>query len=262
VIRSAIPQLPLVVLALVGTGCAVPPALVRSPYTVIAGDSRTSVSQVPISQEEWTLARKRLAELRADLPSRPYVERVRIGVVDPRSGKLYQGRGAVAISPDRAARLVLVGPGGTTALDVWVTRDRFRFAIPSIDLERTGGADPADAKGLPIGFLRWWFLSPLAGELVVARSNAEEAAFVLRDARATVTIRTDGQRFFALRREGDQLEGLEWVGEGVHPAAGARGTYVDGKWGTRVHVLVEEVLTEEPDPDAFFDPAGNRGRSL
>ena len=35
---------------------------------------------------------------------------------------------------------------------------------------------------------------------------------------------------------------------------GARGRYVDGEWGLRVNVLVEEVLDSEPDPAAFFDP--------
>ena len=74
---------------------------------------------------------ERLARMRADQPRKPYVERVRVGIVDPRSGKLYQARGAVAISPDRAARLVLLGPGGTTALDVWVTKEHFRIAIPA-----------------------------------------------------------------------------------------------------------------------------------
>lgn len=217
-------------------------------------DPRSPLPEPVVSQDEWVLARQRLAELRAELPTRPYVQRVRIGVVDPRNGKVYQGRGAVAVSPNRAARLVLLGPGGTTALDLWVTSERFRFAIPALDIDKRGNADPAEANGLPIGFLRWWLLSPLSGELVLARSNAMESAFILRDARATVTIRTDGRRFFALRREGTRLEGLEWSGHGLGPIAGANGVYVDGQWGTKLHVVVEEVLAEEPDPGAFVDP--------
>jgi hypothetical protein len=243
-----------------GLGCIpAPPA--RSPYTVINGDPRRSAAVPNVSQAEWTLSRERLARLRGDLPRRPYVERIKIGVVDPRNGKLYQARGAVAVSPDRAARMVLLGPGGTTALDVWVTPDRFRLAIPSIKLEKRGGTDLEDARGLPIGFLRWWFLSPLEGELVLARSSKHEAAFLLRNRSATVTIRTDGDQFFAIRRDGGHLEGLEWSGRGLVPRAGARGRYVDGEWGMRVHVAIEEVLPDEPDPAAFLDP-DEKGTSL
>lgn len=241
-------------LAVSAIGCTIPAALVRSPYTVIGGDPHEAVAVPAIGQEEWTLARQRLARLRAALPRRPYVERVRISVVDPRSGKPYQGRGALAVSPERAARLVLLGPGGATALDVWVTPDRYRFAIPALEIEKRGGAKAAEARGLPIGFMRWWFLSPLGGRLVLARSNREEAAFVLRDGPATVTIRTDGRRFFALRREGTRLEGIEWFGHGLDPARGAHGVYLDGEWGTRVQVTVEDLLGDEPDPAAFDDP--------
>lgn len=242
-------------------GCALPSGLARSPYTVISSERERAVPEPQIAQGEWTLARERLGRLRSALPKHPYVQRVRIGVVDPRTGKLYQGRGALAVSPENAARLVLLGPGGTTALDVWVTPDRFRFAIPGLDLERRGGKTAAEAKGLPVGLLRWWFLAPLSGRLVLARSSAAEAAFVLRDGPATVTIRTDGRRFFALRREGTRLEGLEWTGHGLRPEAGAHGAYVDGTWGTRVNVVVEEVLDDEPDPAAFADP-GEKEQTL
>src|SRR5690606_141188 len=82
-----------------------------------------------VSQAEWTLARARLADLRAAQPRRPYVERVRVAFVEPRTGRRYEGRGAVAVSPSRAARMMLVGPGGTTALDLWVTKERFRLSM-------------------------------------------------------------------------------------------------------------------------------------
>lgn len=239
------------VLASAGCSPAPPP---RGPYTIINGDPRRNVPVPDVSQSEWTLSRERLARMRSELPRKPYVERIKIGIVDPRSGKLYQARGAVAVSPDRAARLVLLGPGGTTAIDLWVTPDRFRVAIPALKLEKRGGAELDDARGLPIGFLRWWFLSPLEGELVLARSSKQEAAFLLRAGPATVTMRTDGERFVAIRRERGRLEGLEWSGRGLAPRAGARGRYIDGEWGVRVHVVVEEVLPDEPDPAAFLDP--------
>ncbi|MBX3217313.1 MAG: hypothetical protein KF850_35105 [Labilithrix sp.] len=241
-------------------GCGPAPP-VRGPYTIVNGDPRGTPPVPNVGQAEWTLSRERLGRMRSALPKRPYVGRVKIGVVDPRTGKVYQARGAVAVSPDRAARLVLLGPGGTTAMDVWVTRERYRLSIPSINLEQRGGVDLAGARGLPIGFLRWWFVSPLEGKLVLARSNKHESVFLLRDGGATVTLRTDGERFIAIRREGGRLDGLDWSGRGLAPRAGARGRYIDGEWGLRVDVLVEDVLDEEPDPEAFLDP-DEKGTSL
>lgn len=235
-------------------GCSRVPIPAGVPYSVIGGDPERTIPAPDVPQAEWTASRRRLAELRRALPKKPYVQRVRVGLVDPRNGQLYRARGAVAVSPEKAARLVLLGPGGTTAIDVWVTKDRFRFAVPAMKIERRGGVDPTDAVGLPIGFLRWWFLSPLAGELLVARSSRSEASFLLKTDRATVTLRTNGERFIAIRREGTHLEGLEWLGQGLAPQAGARGMWVENDWGLSAQVLVEEVLDEEPDPDAFVDP--------
>lgn len=240
--------------AAIATAACGPSAPIRGPYTIIGGDPKRTPRVLDIGQAEWTLSRERLARMRSELPPRPYVERVQLGIVDPRTGKLYQARGAVAIDPDRAARLVLVGPGGVTAMDVWVTRDRFRLAIPSLNIEKRGGADLSELRGLPIGFLRWWFLSPLGGELVLARSSSSEAAFVLRDGDATVTVRTDGERLWAVRRENGRVEGLEWSGRGLAPRAGARGRYREGQWGMRVSIMIEEVLPDEPDPAAFLEP--------
>jgi hypothetical protein len=241
-------------------GCA-PAELPHGVYNVVGGDPHV-VRPVPdVGQAEWSLSRDRLARMRRELPRRPYVARIQVGVVDPRTGDVFRARGAVAVSPEHAARLVLIGPAGATALDLWVTRERFRFAIPSIHLERRGGTDMASARGMPIGFLRWWFLSPLDGELVLARSGPAESSFLLRDGSATITVRTNGERSVAIRREGGRLEGLEWNGRGAAPESGSRGRYVDGEFGLRVHVLVEEVLTEEPDPASLFDPDGE-GTSL
>ncbi|MBX3186913.1 MAG: hypothetical protein KF819_07860 [Labilithrix sp.] len=242
-------------IALLSIGCARGTAS-RSPYEIIAKPQLVEVArEVPeVSQYEWTIARDRLSRVRRGIPDRPYVERVRLAIADPRTGKQYEARGAIAVSPSRAARMMLVGPGGTTALDVWVTKDRFRFVVPSINLERRGGSDPADAKGLPIGMLRWWFLSPLDGRLLIARSTPAESAWVLREGRATISVRSDGRRFIALRRENDGLEAIEWIGRGLFPTPGARGRYIDGRYGLRVEIFVEDVLPNEPDPGAFVDP--------
>jgi hypothetical protein len=254
--------LSLLALALVRAGCG-PRVIPPTAYATISQRPQRAPSPPPqVSQPEWTLSRERLAHVRAEQPDRPYVERVRLAIVDPRSGKEYMARGAVAVSPDRAARMMLVGPGGTTALDVWVTKERFRFSVPGMQMEKRGGTSPEEARGLPIGLLRWWFLSPLAGRLLVGRSNARESAWLLRDGEATVTVRTDGRRFIAVRREAGTMEGIEWLGRGLVPRAGARGRYVEGTYGLRVEVIVEEVMAEEPDPAAFIDPDAPGGTSL
>jgi hypothetical protein len=225
-------------------------------YEIVSKENAPEVAtSVPdVSQHEWSVARARLAHLRKGQPERPYVERVRLSIHDPRTGRQYQARGAVAVSPGHAARMMLVGPGGTTALDVWVTKDRFRFAVPAIKLEKRGGVEPAQARGLPIGMLRWWFLSPLAGRTLIARSTPAESSWILRDGRATVTVRSNGLRFIALRREGETLEGIEWFSKGLVPEGGEHGRYMEGRFGLRVDVFVEEVLATEPDPEAFADP--------
>jgi hypothetical protein len=243
-------------MSVLGCGGTPTAASARSPYEILAKEGSTDPAPIlaDVTQYEWTIARDRLERLRRGRSDKAYVERVRLSISDPRTGRQYQARGAVAVSPGRAARMILVGPGGTTALDVWVTKERFRFAVPAIKLEKRGGVDPSEARGLPIGMLRWWFLSPLAGRVLLARSSPAESAWVLRDGPATVTVRSDGRRFVALRREGETLEGIEWLSRGLVPASGEHGRYVEGRFGLRVEVVVEEVLPNEPDPDAFADP--------
>ena len=250
-------SLALLALALGSVGCGPPTsASARSPYEIIAKERVQEGPAVPVAvtQYEWSIALDRLARLRRGRPDKPYVERIRLAIGDPRTGRQYQARGAVAVSPGVAARMILLGPGGTTALDVWVTKERFRFSVPALALEKRGGTEPAAAKGLPIGMLRWWFLSPLAGRLLLARSTPAESAWILRDGAATVSVRSDGERFVALRREGETLEGIEWFSRGLVPQAGEHGRYLEGRFGLRVDVVVEEVLETEPDPDAFTDP--------
>jgi hypothetical protein len=123
-----------------------------------------------VTQEEWTVSRERLARMREELPARPYAQRMQLEIVDPRSGEVHRVHGAVAVSPGRAARLVLAGASGAPAVDAWVTRERFYVSIPSIKLVRRG-ADLVDAPPLPIGLLRWWFVAPLEGRLPGTRGE-------------------------------------------------------------------------------------------
>src|SRR5690606_6161898 len=79
------------------SGCA--PFMRRSPYTIIQSERRTPAPSFDVSQAEWTLSRERLARLREAQPDKPYTERVRVAILDPRNGKTYEARGAVAVSP-------------------------------------------------------------------------------------------------------------------------------------------------------------------
>jgi hypothetical protein len=248
------------VLAMSTLGCGIG-ALPKGTYATIVETKHRTVPAPQISQADWNVSRARLARMRKEQPTKPYVERIRIAIREPRTGRVFEARGAVAISPDRAARLMLLGPGGTTGLDMWVTKERFRFAVPALKLERRGGTDPVEMRGLPIGLLRWWFLRPLEGRLLLARSTPTETAWVFRDGPATITVRTDGLRFVAIRREGGHLEGIEWIGRALVPHAGVRGRYVEGDWGLLVDVIVEEVMPSEPDPGAFLDP-DDKGTTL
>ena len=77
--------------------------------------------------------------------------------------------------------------GGTTALDAWVTPDRYRFAIPVIHKEARGGKVLDDTFGVPIGFLRWWMLAPLDGELLTLDGDT----MILGDGGATYAVSAD-----------------------------------------------------------------------
>lgn len=218
-----------------------------------AGCAPAAPPVAPPTQAEWTEARSRLDELRRAMPSDPWVEEVTIAFREPGTGKLFEGRGAIAVLPKKAMRMILVGPGGTTALDAWVTPEAYRFAVPPISLVRRGGA--VAESGLPIGFFRWWFLAPYDGRLrtIVGRD------LVLDDGAGVVTIddRVDeGQHLVvARRRHGSTIELLGFRGQADGKRAkGDHATYRNVTTGLTVEVTVEAVGAAPPDPDAFVDP--------
>jgi hypothetical protein len=214
------------------------------------------------TQSEWTEARGRLAELRSGRVS-AYVEEIRIAIQEPRSKRVLLARGALAVRPGDAMRMILLGPGGTTALDAWVTHARWRLVVPPLELERRGETNPPPEQGLPIGFFRWWFLAPFEGRLLDASVSREGAMFVLRDGAATVTLfetrAEQNESVVAWRREHDIAERIDWVrGEmGVRaggPRVGDHARYVHVPSGFVVEVVVDAVASNEPDPAAFLDP--------
>jgi hypothetical protein len=183
---------------------------------------------------------------------------------EPWTRRSFTGRGALAVDPHVAARMILVGPGGATALDMWLSRTRWRFVVPAADFRKAGGTDPAEAQGLPIGFFRWWFLSPTEGRLLTAKMDRDGATLVLREGEGTVTLHDLRARasldphelahIVARRREGGAVEGLEWTGRSLRPEPGDHARYIQEATGLEVDVRVEALSTDEPDPAAFLDP--------
>ena len=236
-------------------------AFVASMASVISGCAHAS-DREPLLPDttatEWTAARKHLATTRALESRRPFVEEITVAMREPRTGKVFQARGALAVDPHRAMRMILVGPGGGTALDVWVTDQKWRFVVPSLSIERKGTADPESSRGLPIGFFRWWMLHPLDGRLLSAWIKKGDPIYLLRNGSDTVLLRDHARRgehhVVAMRREAGKNEELEWVGRAFMPHAGDRARYVDGASGLEVEVLVDGIGEDAPDPAAFADP--------
>lgn len=206
-----------------------------------------------VTQAGWDEARGRWSALRARFPERPYVERLRVSFHERRTQRIFDARGAVAVQPGHAARMVLVGPAGATVLDMWLGRDRWRFHVPALGPARRGGRDDAPAE-LPVGFFRWWLLAPLDGRLLCVADGGE---WVLRDGAATVRIaaRTSGPRFelHARRTVGARGERLDLAGMAARPAGGESARYVDESTGLWVEVTIEGV-SELDDLSALVDP--------
>jgi hypothetical protein len=230
-----------------------------------------------VSQPEWSDSLRALAELRRRVPRRPFVEIVHVSMREPHTGHVVQARGAVAIDPHNAMRLVLLGPGGATALDVWVTEDAWRFAVPALGVVRHSkpGDSSADAAaGFPIEFFRWWFLEPLDGRLLFAERLRDESdpllfrTFVLANGESTVTLKAlygpQRRAFLATRRDmrNHDVDHLIWGAHGFMPGPGEKATYKQGKSGFEVEIGVEEFSPDAPDQTAFIDPDAKGGASL
>jgi len=205
----------------------------------------------PVTQDEWNAAREMVGALRARTPHQAYVERVQIALREPRTGKIFEGRGAIAVQPGQAVRMILVGPGGATALDLWITPEKWRLHAPALGPPRHGTKSPPE---LPIGFFRWWFLAPYEGRLL----TVDDGKVVLRSGEATVRVRvaaTASHRAHvtAARRTAGHEETLEWVGLLAHPAPGDRARYVD-QGGIAADVVIEGVSFDFDDVAAFLDP--------
>jgi hypothetical protein len=215
--------------------------------------------------DEWRSARGRLSALRAELGrSKPHTRRLALKLREPFTGRLMEARGAVALAPPSSLRMILLGPGGTTALDLWVKGDRFRFSVPALDLLRRGDASTprAETRGLPVDFLKWWLLRPADGTLLWHERAAQADLFVLRDGPAVITLcAADGGALVARRTTwvGDRRARDRRVADEETVVATSPGCapvrYAQARTGLTITVTCEGEETErEPSPRAFEDP--------
>lgn len=235
-------------------------------------------SAARLDRATWREGRRRLEALRREVEGAgARTLRVRLSLREPRTRKTLEARGAIAVAPpaagggegsavsssEGALRMILLGPGGTTALDLWARGDRFRFAVPALDLLRRGDASTprASRRGLPVDFLRWWMLRPAAGALLWYERGAGSDAFVLRDGDAVVDLRRSDRGMIGARRatwaagpgaEPRLLEEEVVIAEGL---GCGHVRYAQASTGLLITVICEgEERTSAPDPRAFIDP--------
>jgi hypothetical protein len=247
------------------------PRAAISAWVLLAGCAPAPASAIPAeappTTAEWKRAGEQLAALRA-AASAPRTERIALTLREPRSGRVIQARGAVAIAPPRALRMILLGPGGTTALDLWIDGDRYRFAVPAIDLEKRGDlrGPREERRGLPVDFLAFWLLHPARGRLLWHRREDGGERFLLRDGEALVDLRTRGDGRVEGRRMSWSAPGGEaprLLDEETVSALGLRCAevrYHQGSTGLDVTVRCEGETPGDPPARALADPGGEGAR--
>lgn len=210
----------------------------------------------------WRAARARLDAIQRETAP-PRTLRVSLALQEPVTGRTLFARGAVAIAPPDALRMILLGPGGTTALDLWIHRDRFRFAVPAIDLLRRGDATTprASMRGLPIDFLRWWLLGPATGTLLWAERQGRADRLLLRAGLAIIDLRIGDSGGINARRAlwtaGSAEEPRRLIDEEAIEAdrfGCAKVRYWQRSTGLSVTVRCEGEELAAPNPRAFVDP--------
>ncbi len=207
---------------------------------------------------EWKAARSRLASLRAQVV--PRTLRVALALREPVTGRVLEARGALAVAPPASLRMILLGPGGTTALDLWIQGDRFRFAVPAIDLlERGDASSPREARrGLPVDFLRWWLLHPADGRLLWASREDTTDHLLLRDGDAIVDLHAAASGAVTARRTTWTLlptrQQLDEETVDAERVGCGKVRYHQASTGLEVTVRCEGEETSSPSPRAFVDP--------
>lgn len=165
--------------------------VVLAAATVSCGGTQHVVDDAVPDPDRWRDARDQLANLRTDtVADEPYTMKMALTMRQVPTSRTVRARGAVAVRPPYALRMVLLGPGGSTALDLWICRDTYKLSIPAIELERRGDLSipSGEHNRLPVGFLRWWFLRPLSGRLLSYVDEEDARRFVVRDGSAVTQL--------------------------------------------------------------------------
>jgi len=178
-----------------------------------------------------------------------------IGIRDLISGRGFEGRGVVIVQPRHALRMILLGPGGTTAMDVWIVEGKFRVAIPAIERVVRGDASTprATMRGMPIDLL-WRLLVDPFGDVAYARKTGDTLTAWMR--RGEIRERTpSGMRAWFFER--GVLKGFASgtevaVGDALVPASV---DYVGSDPAMEVRVVSGTAVSVESVPPAVFaDP--------
>jgi hypothetical protein len=204
----------------------------------------------------WPALQAALTSKRQAMAPRPWSARVGVTMHEPTAGHTIDARGAIAVAPGRAVRMILVGGAGATVLDAWVTPEKWRVAVPPVALVRRGGTD--EPRDLPVGFLRWWFFRPLEGTVFAASSAPPVTTWLLRDGDAIVELREGpcdrGTLTTATRRVDGRAERIDECCAGASRSASDRVSYEDETTGLAVRIVLEAVAYEPPSEEAFADP--------
>jgi len=248
------------VAALLASGCAAP---------------APRVTLEPPSVQTWRAALSELGALReAATGNTARTLKLSLALREPFTGRLTEACGAVAISPaDRALRMILLGPGGTTAFDLWIRADKFRMAIPAVDLLRRGDATTprAQMRGLPVDFLRWWMLDPTQGALLWADRTAGDKRYVLRDGGAVTSLRVHPNGSLSAERRtwapapAAQVDASATVTDASRVLVDeekvaadrvgcGRARYTQASTGVEIEIQCEAIEPNPPSERAFRDP--------
>jgi hypothetical protein len=212
-------------------------------------------ASAPVDARSWRRARATLEDLRARWAPAPGTLPIRASVAGGPGSWTIDGRGAMALMPPRALRLVVAGGSGTTVLDLWVRGERFRLASPPAGVLVRGAttADVRQLRTIPVELLSWWILRPFSGRLLAAGRNAEEPTFVLREARSSARLTLEPGGGVRIERHGrGRDEQLLIRGPGCSEAH-----YRDQARGIIVRVACDAAAARvlgPPSPRAFEDP--------
>jgi hypothetical protein len=189
-------------LAFIGVGC-------------VAGAEKAAAPR--LDPQAFIEAKQRIAALKATVGG-DRTDTISLELDAPYLPSRVKARGAMAVRvPDRL-RMIMLGPGGTTAMDLWMKGDSFRFSIPSLGRELAGDAStPAEKKrGLPVDFLRAFMLDPLGGRVLAAsRRGADLEVLIDEPPNKIVELTLRGNGALRVHRSwfssDQQLIEEEWI---------------------------------------------------